>query len=121
MSASDFTIVQGATFLLTMQWLSSGIPVNLTGYTARLKILQNASTQNEQIYLTFASDGTGTANTSLTLGGAAGTLALRAEASVTINLGFTKAPYVLLLKEPDNLTVVPLASGQVTVTPGVGF
>lgn len=120
MSSSDFEIIQGSTFLLTMQWLSNGTPVDLTGYSAKLKIINNPAPTNQSFYLVFASDGTGDANTSMTLG-TDGTINLRAEASVTAALTFTKAPYVLLMRHPDAVTVDTLTKGNVKLTSGVTY
>lgn len=36
-AADSFTIFQGSDFAREYRWLSSGVPVNLTGYTARMQ------------------------------------------------------------------------------------
>lgn len=75
----DLTINQGATFELTITWNdSNGDPINLTGYTARMQVRETYSSSSTIISLTQASG--------ITLGGAAGTIAILISATTTAAL-----------------------------------
>lgn len=85
----DLTIVQGATLDLLLTYKdSAGVVINLTGYTARLKI-RTAVAGTEVVSLTEA-DG-------LVLGGAAGTIRIQRSATQTAAYTFTRGVYDLEL------------------------
>lgn len=71
----DLTMYQGATFTYQFTWNVDGSPVNLSGYTARMKVRKSVRSPDVVLSLT---DGAG-----LTLGGAAGTIAVSVSATDT--------------------------------------
>jgi hypothetical protein len=75
----NITINQGATFELTITWKdSAGTAINLTGYTARMQVRETYSSTTPIVSLT---NGAG-----ITLGGAAGTIAIVISATTTAAL-----------------------------------
>lgn len=75
----DITINQGATFELTITWKdSAGTAINLSGYTARMQVRETYSSTTPIVSLT---NGAG-----ITLGGAAGTIAIVISATTTAAL-----------------------------------
>ena len=108
----DITINQGATFELTVTWKdSTGAAINLTGYTARMQVRETYSSASTVVSLT---NGSG-----ITLGGAAGTIAILISATTTAAL---TAPfsgvYDLELVSAGGV-VTRLLQGAATVTPEV--
>lgn len=108
----DITINQGATFELTITWKdSAGTAINLTGYTARMQVRETYSSSSTIISLT---NGAG-----ITLGGAAGTVAILISATTTAAL---TAPfsgvYDLELVSAGGV-VTRLLQGAATVSPEV--
>lgn len=78
MIAGTYNIIadQGATLSRVITWKdSSGVPVNLTGYTARMQIRPTLDSTTVTLELT-------TANSRITLGGATGTITLNADSTV---------------------------------------
>lgn len=104
----NFTIEQGSSFSKVLTWLAEGVAVNVTGYTARLKV-RNASSGAELLSMT-------TENGKIALGGAAGTITLTLTAAETALLAFTVAPYDLELVSSGGL-VRRLFQGHITVSP----
>lgn len=83
----DFTIEQGSTFSRTITWKDqSGSPVDITGFTAQMKIKGILS---DVITLTHENG--------LTLGGSAGTIKVEIAATMSSSFDFTKAKYDLEL------------------------
>jgi hypothetical protein len=112
----NIKIEQGATFSQTFTWKISGNPVDLTGYTARMKVrdtTRRASAVNEMISLTSPSGG-------IVLGGAAGTIAVTISASATAAVVAGKYAYDLELAAP-NATVTRLLKGNFTVLSEVTY
>lgn len=108
----DITINQGATFELTVTWKdSAGTAINLTGYSARMQVRETYSSASTVVSLT---NGSG-----ITLGGAAGTIAILISATTTAAL---TAPfsgvYDLELVSAGGV-VTRLLQGAATVTPEV--
>ena len=108
----DITINQGATFELTVTWKdSTGAAINLTGYSARMQVRETYSSASTVVSLT---NGSG-----ITLGGAAGTIAILISATTTAAL---TAPfsgvYDLELVSAGGV-VTRLLQGAATVTPEV--
>lgn len=106
----DFTIFQGASFDTTLTW-KVGTPataVNLTGFTARLQVRTSVDSATTALELT-------TANGGITLGGAAGTIALAVSASATASLPAGYYVYDLELVAPGG-GVTRLVEGRVTVS-----
>lgn len=92
----DFTIDQGSDWTRTITWKIGSTPVNLTGYTARLKAKTSYSKDNAIINLT-------TENGGITLGGEAGTITLNLNNLATAAFGFTRLVYDLELVSPGGI------------------
>lgn len=108
----DIEINQGATYELTVTWKdSAGTAINLTGYSARMQVRETYSSSSTIVSLT---NGSG-----ITLGGAAGTIAILISATTTAAL---TAPfsgvYDLELVSAGGV-VTRLLQGAATVTPEV--
>jgi hypothetical protein len=106
-------IQQGATLSLTATWAdSTGAAVNLTGYTARMQVRASYDATSTVLALTSAAG-------DIVLGGAAGTIAITASATVTAAL---TAPwngvYDLELVSGGGV-VTRLLEGPATVSPEV--
>lgn len=105
----DITVEQGATFRLEATWKdSTGNPVNLTGYSARMQIRETY--ESEDIILAFTSTGG-----SIALGGALGTIVVTGAATDTAKIPMTPAVYDLEL-EASNGVVTRLLQGKATIT-----
>jgi hypothetical protein len=103
----NFICEQGATFSREITWLDSqGLPVNLTGYTARMQVRATASAASTIFSLTSPSGG-------IVLGDATGTITITIAATAT-----AAAPagcYVYDLELVDGSTVYRLLQGDFTV------
>ena len=79
-SPAFYTIAcyQGATFNKVFTWEVDAVPVNLTGYTARMQV---RSTKDSATTIVSLTTGSG-----ITLGGAAGTITLDLSATATAAL-----------------------------------
>jgi hypothetical protein len=107
----NIVIEQGGTFSNTVTWKDgSGVAVNLTGYTARMQIRKNPDSFVTLVEIT-------TENGGITLGGAAGTIALLITAAVTATLPAGPAKYDLELISGS--TVTKLLKGDVSILPEV--
>ena len=72
----DITCDQGATFSRVITWLdSTGVPVNLTSYTARMQVRATVDAASTIFSLTSPSN--------ITLGGSAGTITIVISAATT--------------------------------------
>ena len=88
----DMEIVQGATFLVNLEWQSSnGTPINLSGYTARMQIRPDHSSTTVLLELTTG-NGRITLNTPST-----GGIELKVTAADAENITFTTGVYDLEL------------------------
>ncbi len=75
----DIKIYQGATFSQTFTWKDeTDTPINLTGYSARMQIRASVDSSSTLVSLTSGSG--------ITLGGAAGTIAVLISATDTASL-----------------------------------
>jgi hypothetical protein len=105
----SFAIEQGATFDRTVTWRdNAGALVDLTSYTATMKIKDP--------------DGTTIATPTLTLGGAAGTIAIHLSAATTRALTPTPSDslvYDLLVTAADGVTLTRLLQGRVRIDQAV--
>ena len=113
--AGDYTlkIEQGATLLLAATWKdSSGTAINLTGYTARLSVRTHHSSDTVLLSLT-------TANGGITLGGAAGTIAVTATAVQTAAIAAPIVGVYDLELVSSAGAVTRLIEGGAVVTPEV--
>ncbi len=108
---TNLIIEQGATFDKTYTWQnSSGLPINLTGYTARMQAKLNYDTE-ALINLT-------TENGGIVLGGSLGTIQLIISASATSAI---PAPAKLLydLELINGSVVTRLLQGYIEIIPEV--
>ena len=102
----DFMIEQGATFNLLLTWEINAVPVNLTGYTARLQARVDIEDTETILSLTTGAG--------ITLGGAAGTISLDQSAAQTAVLPNGEYVYDLELIDGDG-KVSKLLYGDVDV------
>ena len=108
----DIYIEQGATFRLNLVWKDSlGVPVNLTGYSARMQVRRAYNNPNTLLSLSTA---TGT----ISLGGSAGTISIDGQALLTEDMSSRVGVYDLELQSADG-TVTRLLEGKVTISPEV--
>lgn len=105
----NLTADQGATFTQRLTWKIDGNPVNLTGYTARMKV-KNIVRNFEVISITSSSG--------ITLGGSAGTIDMLVSAADMTRIVAGKYSYDLELVSPGGV-VTRLVKGTFTVTPEV--
>ena len=105
----DIQIPAGATWTRTLTWKTGtpAAPVDLTGYTARMRLL---SIGREPLDLT-------TDNGRITLGGADGTITLSIDAATTATLAPVTYQYDLELQIADY--VKRLAGGHATVSANI--
>ena len=102
----NFTIEQGATFSRTLTWTDEdGAAIDLTGYSARMKVKYHRRDQTALLELT---NGDG-----ITLGGAAGTIIITISAADTAAIDWTEAVYDLELV--SGAVVTRLLQGTITV------
>lgn len=109
----NLSIDQGATFIKSVTWKTGkpAAPVDLTGCTARMQVRPKIDSTEVLVSLT-------TANGGITLGGAAGTVAIRIEADVTEDFTWKGGVYDLEIVFLDG-TVRRLLAGGVSVSPEV--
>jgi hypothetical protein len=102
-------LYQGATFEKTITWKDEfGALINLTGWKARMMMRETMDSVLPFLTLT-------TENGGITLGGAAGTIALLISATNTSAIAVKQGVYDLELVAPDNVTVTRLLEGLVFV------
>lgn len=104
----DIRIDQGSVFALSLEYTdAAGVAVNLTGFTARMQVRKSATAPAPVLNLTSGSG--------ITLGGAAGTIALYASDSTTA--GVPAGDYVYSLElDPGGGNSFRLLEGKCTVT-----
>lgn len=107
----NWTAGQGETWSLSLTWKqSTGTPVDLTGYTARMQARETYGASSTVLSLTSGSG--------ITLGGTAGTIAISVPASTTAAIG--AATYVWDLEVVSGGSAVTrLVQGNLIVTPEV--
>jgi hypothetical protein len=103
----NFTIEQGATFNLLMTWRIDNVPVNLTGYTARLQARIDVDETDTILSLTTGAG--------ITLGGAAGTISLDQTATQTALLPKGEYVYDLELQSSGGI-VTRLLQGELNIS-----
>lgn len=102
------TIDQGATYSQTLTWKNpSKVPINLSGYTARMQIRGKRTSQSVSFSLT-------TENGGITLGDADGTIDLYISATDSASLAVGTYVYDLELITPSG-SVVRLLMGNFVV------
>lgn len=108
----DLTIYQGSTFLKKFQWKTGNppVPVNLTGYSARMQIREKITSPNPVISLTTENGGIKLEND--------GFIVLNISAEDTASFNFKGAVYDLELISPTGF-VRRLIEGSVTLSPEV--
>lgn len=107
------SIDQGATFTKTVTWKTGkpAVPVDLTGCSARMQVREKID--SEDVLLSLS-----TMDGRITLGDAAGTVALRVEAEDTTDITWKTGVYDLEIEFADG-TVRRLFGGSVSVSPEV--
>lgn len=115
MAAGKFNlkVEQGATFEQTITWKAGqpAAPVDITGCTARMHARERLDEATPLLTMT-------TENGAITLGGAAGTIALALTATETAAITWTRGVYDLEIVYPDG-RVRRLLTGKITVSPEV--
>jgi hypothetical protein len=101
---------QGATFVKQLTYSIDDVPVNLTGYTARMQVRETHSSTTIVVELT-------TENTLITLGGSLGTINLTIPATTTEDILAKDYVYDLELVSGGN--VYRIIEGKFIVTPEV--
>lgn len=103
----NFTIDQGSVFSVVLVYTdSNNVPVNLTGFTAKMQLRQNYNSTAADLTLSSA-------NGDIIIVGATGTITVNATAAQTgaLSPGF----YVYDLELTSGLNISRLIQGQVTV------
>jgi len=104
----DIVIEQGSTYQKTITWKdSSGDPVDITNFTARMQIRSRKSSTSTLLSITEADY--------ITLGGTAGTVAISIPAATTAALDFRRAVYDLELVSSGGI-VYRLIEGTVELS-----
>lgn len=114
MSAGKRNIIieKGATFQYNLIWKdSSDVPIDLTGYTARMQVRKTFTTDETLLDLT-------TENGGITLGGALGTIAIVGDDTDTSAIDAKVGVYDIELVSPAGV-VKRLLEGEVTIKPEV--
>jgi hypothetical protein len=101
---------QGSTFNQSLTYSIDGVPVNLTGYAARMQVKEKYSSTVKQLDLT-------TSNGGITLGGALGTITINATATQTSTI--VPKEYIYDLELVYISTVNRIIEGKFIVTPEV--
>lgn len=106
-------VYRGATFSEAIIWKDeNAIPVDLTGFTARMHMREAVEASTPFLTLT-------TENSGITLGGVAGTINILAAASATSAITATGGVYDLEIVAGDGVTVTRLLEGLVFISPEV--
>lgn len=105
----DFDIEQGATLLKPIVWKdSTGSPVNLTGYTAKMQVRQSVSSSDVLLEMS-------TVNGRISITPLTGTITLIFSATLTAAITWSRGKYDLELTSNDG-TVTRLIEGQISVS-----
>lgn len=113
---ANFTLEQGATWTKTLTWQdANGSAINLTGYTARMKVRQSPRATGTPL-LDLASTG---GSPAIVLGGALGTIVITVSATATAALDWTNPAYYDLELEDGSGVVYRLIEGTMTLNPEV--
>lgn len=108
----NFELEQGVTRTIPFVWKdSTGSPIDLLGYTARMQIRMNKSSSQVMLELT-------TENGGIVLGGLAGSVTLEFTEESTSKLT-RGGVYDLELVNSDGTTVIRLVEGTITLSKGV--
>ena len=101
----NVTAHQGATFNLDLTYKVGGVAVDLTGFSAAMQVREKPSSQTAVLSLVDPAD--------ITLGGAAGTIAITATAAATAAL--TPGAYRYDLELDSGSDVTRLLRGSFTI------
>lgn len=105
----DFEIEQGATLLKPIVWKdSTGAPVNLSGYTARMQVRQSVASTDVLLEMS-------TTNGKISIAPSTGTITLIFSATTTAAITWKRGKYDLELTSSDG-TVTRLIEGQISVS-----
>lgn len=105
----DILVEQGATYISNLVWKDSdNVPIDLTGYTARMQFRRTKSATTALLSAT-------TENGYITLGGAAGTIDISIPDDITAALTVTRAVYDLELISSTGV-VTRLIEGDVEIS-----
>lgn len=107
----NFLCPQGSTFRKTVTYKIDDVPVNLTGYSSRLKVRETV--YDTDIIVSLATSGSG-----ITLGGSAGTIDLLIDDDVTAEFPAGNWVYDLEIESGSGITD-RLIEGNFIVTPEV--
>lgn len=105
------TIEQGATFRLSLIWKSGGVPVDITGWTARMMVKRRYGDTAPLLSFT-------TENGAIVLGGAAGTVEVTGLATLTDDIPAKPGVWDIELESPTGY-VKRLLEGPAVITPEV--
>jgi hypothetical protein len=108
---------QGTPFVLQINWADpSGNPIDLTGYTGRMKVITDNF--NQVPIITFATDDTASPNTTLTMD-SSGLITASATNDATQALTFSSAQYALFVESPSpSSQVTKILEGNVQLKLG---
>lgn len=105
----DFEIEQGSTLIKPIVWKdSSGNPINLAGYSAKMQVRQSVS--SEDVLLELSS-----ANSKISMGTTNGTLTLLLSATETAAITWRTGRYDLELTS-SGAVVTRLLQGTITIS-----
>lgn len=107
----NITLYQGASFERIFAWKIDGVPVSLTGYSARMQVRRNHPSPIAVITLTTENDG-------IVLGGSVGTVTLQMSAEETEAVGAAEYIYDIELESPAG-DVYRILEGRFIVSPEV--
>lgn len=108
----DFVCPQGSTFSRTLVYKINDVPVNLTGYNARLQVREYYSSLDFLISLDSVSS-----SVQIYTGGSGGSININIDPSVTST--FVPGKYVYDLEIYTSSNVYRLIEGKFNVTPEV--
>jgi hypothetical protein len=104
----DFEVEQGATLLKAFVWKDSqGVPVDVTGYTAKMQVRSSALSDTVLLELS-------TANQRIVLGGPQGLITMVFAPATTTGLAWRRGKYDLELTSPNG-TVTRFLAGQLSL------
>lgn len=106
----NFTCPQGSTFSRHLVYKIDDVPVNLSGYSARMQVRELHESDEYLVYLQQ--------NSGITLGGSAGTIDILIDDTTTANFIIGDHVYDLEVESPSGITD-RLIEGRFLVTPEV--
>lgn len=107
----NFVCPQGTTFAKQLSYLIDSVPVDLTGYTARMQVREKPSSPVKILDLN-------TQNGGIELGGPSGSISINVSASTTESIVPKTYVYDLEIVSSENF-VIRLIEGQFIVSPEV--